>query len=100
MKELRPEVQHRMNVLYSSFLSQEEPKKVEDALQDPNWVIAMQEELNQFERNEVRKLVPRPKNRIVICTKWVFRNKMDETGVVSRNKARLVCQGLLSGGRN
>ena len=38
--------------MYSSFLSQEEPKKVEDALQDPDWVIAMQEELNQFERNE------------------------------------------------
>ena len=39
--------------LYSSFLSQEEPKKVEDALQDPDWVLAMQEELNQFERNKV-----------------------------------------------
>ena len=39
--------------LYSSFISQEEPKKVEDALQDPYWVIAMQEKLNQFERNKV-----------------------------------------------
>ena len=48
--------------LYSSFLSQEEPKKIEDALQDPDWVIAMQEELNQFERNKVWKLVPRPKD--------------------------------------
>ena len=79
--------------LYNSFLSQEEPKKVEDALQDPDWVIAMQEELNQFERNEVWKLVPRPKNRTVIGTKWVFRNKMDETGIVTRNKARLVAKG-------
>ena len=35
--------------LYSSFLSQEEPKKVDDVLQDPDWIIAMQEELNQFE---------------------------------------------------
>ncbi|KAK1369383.1 hypothetical protein POM88_035475 [Heracleum sosnowskyi] len=34
--------------LYSSFLSQEESKKVEDALLDPDWVLAMQEELNQF----------------------------------------------------
>ena len=79
--------------LYSSFLSQEEPKKVEDALQDPNWVLAMQEELNQFERNKVWKLVPRPKGRTVIGTKWVFRNKMDETGIVTRNKARLVAKG-------
>ena len=49
--------------LYSSFLSQEEPKKVEEALQDADWVLAMQEELNQFERNKVWKLVPKPKNR-------------------------------------
>ena len=79
--------------MYSSFLSQEEPKKVEEALQDPDCVIAMQEELNQVERNEVWKLVPRPKNRTVIGTKRVFRNKMDETGVVTRNKARLVSKG-------
>ena len=53
----------------------------------------MQEELNQFERNEVWKLVPRPKDRNVIGTKWVFRNKMDENGIVTRNKARLVAKG-------
>ena len=53
----------------------------------------MQEELNQFERNEVWFLIPRPKDHPVIGTKWVFRNKIDESGVVTRNKARLVAQG-------
>ena len=53
----------------------------------------MQEELNQFERNKVWKLVPKPKNRTVVGTRWVFRNKMDENGVVTRNKARLVAKG-------
>ena len=48
----------------------------------------MQEELNQFERNKVWTLVSRPKNQIVIGTKWVFRNKLDEHGTVTRNKAR------------
>ena len=79
--------------LYSSFLSQDEPKKVEDALLDPDWVLAMQDELNQFERNQVWKLVPKPRNRTVIGTKWVFRNKMDENGMITRNKARLVAKG-------
>ena len=79
--------------LYSSFLSQEEPKKVEEALLDPDWILAMQEELNQFERNQVWKLVPKPKNKSPIDTKWVFRNKMDENGIVIRNKARLVAKG-------
>ena len=53
----------------------------------------MKEELNQFERNEVWKLVPRPKIEILIGTKWVFRNKMVETCVVTSNKARLFAKG-------
>jgi hypothetical protein len=53
----------------------------------------MQEELNNFTRNEVWSLVERPKQN-VIGTKWVFRNKQDEHGVVTRNKARLVAQGF------
>jgi hypothetical protein len=69
-----------------SFVSSIEPFRVEEALQDPDWVLAMQEELNNFKRNEVWSLVPRPKQNIV-GTKWVFRNKQDEHGVVTRNKA-------------
>jgi hypothetical protein len=50
------------------------------------WVMAMQEELNNFTRNKVWHLVPRP-NQNVVGTKWVFRDKHDDHGVVSRNKA-------------
>lgn len=53
----------------------------------------MQEELNQFTRNEVWDLVQRPKGFNIIGTKWVFRNKLNEQGEVVRNKARLVAQG-------
>ncbi|KAI3672677.1 hypothetical protein L6452_38774 [Arctium lappa] len=70
-----------------------EPKKTDDALRDPNWVSAMQEELTEFTRNNVWNLVPRPFDKTVIGTKWVFRNKLDEHGTVTRNKARLVAQG-------
>jgi hypothetical protein len=75
-----------------SFVSSIEPHKVEEALQDLDWVLAMQEELNNFTRNKVWHLVPRP-NQNVVGTKWVFRNKQDEHGVVTRNKARLVAKG-------
>ncbi|WKA13292.1 hypothetical protein VitviT2T_030608 [Vitis vinifera] len=57
-------------------------------------MIAMQEELNQFERSEVWELVPRPQNQSVIRTRWAFRNKMDESSIIIRNKARLVAQGF------
>jgi hypothetical protein len=65
---------------------------MEDALQDPNWVVAMQEDLNNFKRNQVWFLVERTKQNVV-RTKWVFHNKQYEYGVVTRNKARLVAKG-------
>jgi cobalamin biosynthesis protein CobT len=75
-----------------SFVSSIEPYRIYDALRDPDWVVAMQEELNNFTRNEVWHLVPRP-NQNVVGTKWVFHNKQDEHGVVTRNKGRLVAKG-------
>jgi hypothetical protein len=69
-----------------SFVSSFESFKVEDALRDLDWVVAMQEELNNFKRNEVWSLVERPRQNVV-STKWVFCNKQDEHGVVTRNKA-------------
>ncbi|GJU46797.1 retrovirus-related pol polyprotein from transposon TNT 1-94 [Tanacetum coccineum] len=74
-------------------LQEMKPKNVNEALGDESWIVAMQEELNQFVANDVWELVPQPRNMTIIGTKWVFRNKLDENGIVSRNKARLVAQG-------
>ena len=63
------------------------------ALVDEHWVMAMHDELNQFKRNEVWELVPRPSETDIIGTKWVFKNKLDEHGFITRNKARLVGKG-------
>ncbi|GJW67874.1 putative ribonuclease H-like domain-containing protein [Tanacetum coccineum] len=71
----------------------EEPKRVSKALSDPAWVEAMQEELLQFKLQNVWVLVDLPKGHRAIGTKWVYRNKKDERGIVVRNKARLVAQG-------
>nr|GFB56297.1 putative ribonuclease H-like domain-containing protein [Tanacetum cinerariifolium] len=79
--------------LFSCFLSQVEPKKVSDALQDASWVEAMQEELLQFKIQNVWTLVDCPKGVKPNGTKWVLKNKKDERGIVVRNKARLVAQG-------
>ncbi|KAH9744129.1 hypothetical protein KPL70_003555 [Citrus sinensis] len=78
---------------HAAFISQIERKSFADAENNESWIMAMQEELNQFERNKVWELVPKPEHQSIIGTKWVFRNKMDESGVVVRNKARLVAQG-------
>ena len=83
---------------HHAFISHLEPKKVYEALEDSDWLEAMHEELNNFERNHVWTLVERPKDcRNVIGTKWIFKNKQDENGIVIHNKARLVAQGFLGG---
>jgi hypothetical protein len=69
---------------HSAFVTNFEPQNVGHALSDPDWVNAMHNELQNFERNEVW----------VLGTKWVFKNKQCEDGVVVKNKARLVAQGF------
>nr|GFB86879.1 hypothetical protein [Tanacetum cinerariifolium] len=79
--------------LFSCLLSFIEPANVAEALRDGDWVSAMQEELDQFARLKVWRLVPQPKDKSVIKTKWIFKNKKDESSFVIRNKARLVAVG-------
>ncbi|GJQ98476.1 ribonuclease H-like domain-containing protein [Tanacetum coccineum] len=79
--------------LFACFLSQIEPKKIFEALEDESWVDAMQEELLQFKIQKVWILVDLPYGKKAIRIKWVYRNKKDERGVMVRNKARLVAQG-------
>ncbi|GKE39818.1 putative ribonuclease H-like domain-containing protein, partial [Tanacetum coccineum] len=89
---------HTLEATYVEFFSDEdepeiEPISIAKALSDSSWVEAMQEELLQFKLQQVWILVDLPIGKTAIRTKWVFRNKKDERGIVIRNKARLVAQG-------
>nr|GEY59650.1 retrovirus-related Pol polyprotein from transposon TNT 1-94 [Tanacetum cinerariifolium] len=77
----------------SCLLSSIEPANVAEALRDGDWVSAMQEELDQFARLKVWRLVPRPKGKTIIKTKWIFKNKKDESSLVIQNKEMLVSVG-------
>ncbi|GJZ20985.1 putative ribonuclease H-like domain-containing protein, partial [Tanacetum coccineum] len=92
-KQNRTNHKDQQTCLFACFLSQEEPKKVSQALADESWVEAMQEELLQFKLQDVWVLCDLPDGKRVIGTKWVFRNKRDERGTIIKNKARLVAQG-------
>nr|GFC23614.1 hypothetical protein [Tanacetum cinerariifolium] len=69
--------------MFACFLSQEEPKRIHQALKDPSWIEAMQEELLQFKMQKVWILVDLPYGKRAIGTKWVYRNKKDERGMLS-----------------
>jgi hypothetical protein len=80
----------QMHLELSSMI---EPTCFEEANKDEFWNKGMDEELDQIEKNDTWELVPRPKDKNVIDTKWVYKNKLNEDGYVTRNKDRLECKG-------
>lgn len=75
------------------LMTKMEPKKYDDASKSEKWIKAMEEELQQIEKNKTWKLVPRLTDKNVIGTTWLYKNKMIEDGKGIRNKARLACKG-------
>ncbi|KAH9716300.1 retrovirus-related pol polyprotein from transposon RE1 [Citrus sinensis] len=71
-----------------------EPETLKSALKYPQWVIAMNEELQALNQNNTWTLVPRPQNANIIGSKWVYRIKYTDTGAIERFKARLIAKGF------
>jgi len=84
---------HRILCNNMTFVSQVKQWNIDEALCDEHWLMAMHEEFNQFKRNDVWDLAPKPTSHKSIGTKWVFRNKLDESDITVKNKARLVAKG-------
>ncbi|GKC66968.1 retrovirus-related pol polyprotein from transposon TNT 1-94 [Tanacetum coccineum] len=78
---------------FDAFLTSVEPKTYKEAMLEPSWIDAMQEEIHEFERLQVWELVPCPDLVMLIKLKWIFKVKKDECGGVLKNKARLVAKG-------
>jgi hypothetical protein len=70
-----------------------EPKNFNEANTDDHCVKAMNEELDQIEKNNTWEMVQRPEGKNVIGSKWIFKNNMNEKGQVVKNKERLVYKG-------
>ena len=83
---------HRNLANYAS-ISLIEPKSLDEAKLDEDWIIAMKKKLNQFKRNNIWSSVPKSKDHPIIGTEWSFWNKVDKLGIIIRNKAQLVVQG-------
>ncbi|KAI3503844.1 hypothetical protein L1887_32298 [Cichorium endivia] len=84
---------HPPSLVIGDVRDKVEPKNVRVAFDHPDWIEAMQMELEEFERNKVWRLIPKPANASIVGLKWVYRNKLDTEGNVVRNKARLVVKG-------
>ncbi|GJY67364.1 retrovirus-related pol polyprotein from transposon TNT 1-94 [Tanacetum coccineum] len=78
---------------YNSTLSKVKHKNFMSVVTEDCWFEAMQEEINEFDRLQVWKLVPRLDCVKIITLKWIYKVKLDEYGDVLNNKARLVAKG-------
>ncbi|GKD73312.1 retrovirus-related pol polyprotein from transposon TNT 1-94, partial [Tanacetum coccineum] len=72
---------------YNSLLSKVEPKNFKYDITEDCWFQSMQDEIHEFDRLDIRELVPPPDCAIIIALKWIYKVKLDEYGDVLKNKA-------------
>ena len=70
------------------------PRNIQEALDDPNWKVAVMEEMNDLKRSVTWELVDLPKEKRIVGCKWVFIVKCKADGSIERYKARLVAKGF------
>nr|GEZ38718.1 Gag-Pol polyprotein [Tanacetum cinerariifolium] len=78
--------------MYALTVSTTKPKNIKEVMLDASWIKTMQDELNQFKRLDVSKLVKCPIRRNIITVKWIWKNKTDAENTVIQNKSRLVAK--------
>jgi hypothetical protein len=69
------------------------PNNLEEALEDPKWVEAMEVEMDALRKSGTWKLIELPKGKKTVGCKWVFSVKYNAEGKIERYKARLVAKG-------
>ncbi|KAH9714416.1 retrovirus-related pol polyprotein from transposon RE1 [Citrus sinensis] len=80
--------------LYNVALVHKEPESIEEAMQNPKWFAAMEEEYSALLKNNTWSLVPRSDGQKIVGNKWVYRVKHNSDGSLAKYKARLVTKGF------
>ncbi|GKD53504.1 retrovirus-related pol polyprotein from transposon TNT 1-94 [Tanacetum coccineum] len=93
IRTIRIHKDYPLDQVIRDLQSATQTRKMSKNLKEHGFIKAMQEDLLQFKLQEVWTLVDLPNRKRAIGSKWIFRNKKDEMGIVIRNKARLVAQG-------
>ncbi|GKC20440.1 retrovirus-related pol polyprotein from transposon TNT 1-94 [Tanacetum coccineum] len=78
---------------FDSFITLVKSKNYKEAMLEPTWIDAMQEEIHEFKRLQVWELVLCPDLVMLIKLKWIFKVKKDECCGVLKSRARLVAKG-------
>ena len=97
--KFKPRLYHAMNVLsfsqtFQALLALKEPQGFKSTTKHPEWLSAMDDEIQALKTNDTWVLVPRPTNHNVVGCHWIFKTKLRSDGSIERHKARLVAQGF------
>ena len=88
---------HRLSESNKSFVNQLStvsiPNSVQEALADPRWKDAMNEEMKSLQKNETWELVDRPPRKKPVGCRWVYTVKHKAYGAIEHFKVRLVAKG-------
>jgi hypothetical protein len=79
---------------FQTLLALKEPRGFKSAAKHPEWLSAMDSEIQALQRNDTWTLVPRPASHNVVGCRWIFKTKLRSDGSIERHKARLVAQGF------
>ena len=69
-----------------------EPTSDKEVVKNQVWQDAMAEEYNSIMKNEVWDIVPRPKDKSVVTSKWIYKIKHAVDGIIEKYKARFVAR--------
>ncbi|GAU23292.1 hypothetical protein TSUD_237460 [Trifolium subterraneum] len=83
------------DLVHLAFMADVEPVNWHEALSDPNWKNAMNEEITSIEKNNTWRLVDLPAQKKIITVKWIFKIKRNPDGGIVKHKVRLVARGFL-----
>ena len=75
-------------------LVDKEPTCFEEAIKQKEWANEMVEEYQAIMKNDVWEVVPRPKDKSVVSSKWIFKTKHSIDGSIEKDKARFVARGF------
>ncbi|CAL8993351.1 unnamed protein product [Prunus brigantina] len=88
---------HRLSAPHAMLIKQLDslstPSSVEEALMDPNWKQAMNDEMQALQKNSTWELVPLPSGKRTVGCRWIYTIKLKADGSIERYKARLVAKG-------
>ena len=76
-----------------AFFALKEPRSFKSTSKHPEWLSAMEEEIQALRQNHTWTLVPRPSHKNIVGCRWVFKTKLLPNGSVKRYKVRLVAKG-------